>query len=46
MAKKKGLDPANWNWQLQDRSEGIIPNEESKNLEENFNAGLEILKAD
>lgn len=26
----KGKDPANWNWQVLERSEGFLPKEESK----------------
>lgn len=34
--KAKGTDPAAWNWQASDRKEGFLPNEDEKELDENF----------
>lgn len=37
MMAQKGKDPAHWNWQVLERSEGHLPKEENKNDGTNSN---------
>ena len=41
----KGTDPSGWNWQMYDRSNGILPTEEEKAMSE-FELPEEIQRVD